>query len=66
MQVKVNDREKRIEAGMSVKAFLEKNGFPPDKTLTALNGNALAPDEIETALLQNGDSLELFTFVGGG
>ena len=66
MHIKVNDKEKTIEAGISVKDFLEKNGIPPDKTIIALNGTALPPNELESTLLNEGDSLELFTFVGGG
>ncbi len=66
MKIFVNDKERNVDAGLSVSLFLEQSGIPASKTIVTLNGNALQLKEfIETKLNEN-DSLELFSFVGGG
>ena len=66
MKIFVNDKEKEISAGLSLSLFLEQADIPASKTVVTLNGNTLQIDEFAVTELKEGDSLELFSFVGGG
>ena len=66
MKIFVNDKEKEISAGLRLSSFLEQAGVPASKTVVTLNGQTLQADEITAVELNEGDSLELFSFVGGG
>ena len=66
MKITVNDKEKEIDAGVTIALFLDQSGIPASKTVVTLNGNTLQLDEFADTELKENDSLELFSFVGGG
>jgi sulfur carrier protein len=66
MQIKVNDKTRETENGISLLSFLENAKITASKTVVTLNGATLDLDQFETTVLKENDKLELFSFVGGG
>ena len=66
MKIIVNSKEKEIDADSSAAYLLEKMNLDLEKTLVTINGQTLSSDEFESAILKESDSVELFSFVGGG
>ncbi len=66
MKITVNNKEHEINADLSVKDFLEKLNLTLGKTLVTISGETLSLNEFSTVLLKENDSVELFSFVGGG
>ena len=66
MKIFLNDKEKEINAGLSLLMFLEESGITASRTIITLNGKTLQSDELDSIILSDGDQLELFSFVGGG
>ena len=66
MKIIVNNKEKDIDADSSVKQLLDKMNLASEKALVTINGQTLSLDEFDTVILKENDSLELFSFVGGG
>jgi thiamine biosynthesis protein ThiS len=66
IQIKVNGKSYKLNAGTALKSFLEREGFERDKTLVSIGENIVQPEDYAGTLLNDGDSLDLMTFVGGG
>ena len=66
MVVHINGEGKEIEAGLNVTQLLDNLGIRQGRVVVELNRNVLSRDVHETTLLQEGDSLEIVHFVGGG
>ncbi len=66
MKILVNDKMREIDTGLSLLQFLEESDIPAAKTIVSLNGKPLQLDEFSATELKENDSLELFSFVGGG
>ncbi len=63
--VKINGEEKNA-AGKSVSEYLEENGFDVKRIAVELGGDILPKSKYENTILQDGDTLEIVSFVGGG
>ena len=63
--VKINGEEKNA-AGKSVSEYLEENGFDVKRIAVELGGDILPKSQYENTILQDGDTLEIVSFVGGG
>jgi thiamine biosynthesis protein ThiS len=59
---------KQIEAALpcSLEAFLVGQNLLPRSVVVEHNGEAVAPSEFSTRLLQTGDRLEIVKIVAGG
>ena len=66
MKITVNDIPRELENAVSVKEWLESENFPLTRTVVTINSEALMPDEFNSTILNDGDTLEIFSFVGGG
>ena len=66
MKITINDVPKQFENPLSLKKLLEKEEISVSKTVVTLNGEAVMADEFSTTVLNDGDTLEIFSFVGGG
>lgn len=51
---------------MSVREWLEANGYDPGRTAVALNGSVVSRRDSGTVVLREGDRMEIVSFVGGG
>ena len=63
--VKVNGKELDA-AGMSIAALVEQEGYACDRVAVERNEAIVPKAEYGTALLQDGDTVEIVSFVGGG
>ena len=63
--VKINGKEENA-AGLSVMAWLQKAGFSPDVVVVERNLEIIPRECLETTVLEDGDSVEVLRFVGGG
>lgn len=66
MVVHINGEKKEIEAGLTMTQLLDNLGIRSGRVVVELNRNVLSRDVHGTTLLQEGDSLEIVHFVGGG
>lgn len=65
MNVILNGKSRPASDGQNILALLEELKLSPDRVAIELNRRLLRSDKYDTAL-QEGDELEIVTFVGGG
>ncbi len=63
--VKINGNKLDI-AGRTVAEYLSDNGFDVKRVAVELNGDILPKAQYDSTALQDGDSVEVVSFVGGG
>ena len=63
--IQVNGHVETIDAGTTVRELLAARRLSPDKVAIELNRRLLRGDRYD-AVLNEGDALEIVTFVGGG
>ncbi len=63
--VKVNGAELDI-AGKTVAQYLSTTSYDPKRIAVERNGDIVFKSQYEATILQDGDSLEIVSFVGGG
>lgn len=63
--IRVNGKE--VEAqGMTLLTYLKENGYAPERIAVECNEEIVPKAEYEKRILQDGDVLEVVSFVGGG
>ena len=65
MTVKVNGQDRDVPAGTSVLQLIEQHNLTPQKVAVELNRRLIRSEKYET-VLNDGDEVEIVTFVGGG
>ena len=63
--VKINAEEKNV-AGMTVTEYLATTNYNPIRIAVECNGDIVPKSQYDNTILQDGDSVELVSFVGGG
>ena len=63
--VRINGAEENA-AGKTVAEHLFESGFDIKRVAVELNGEILPKSRYESTVLQDGDSVEIVSFVGGG
>ncbi|MBQ8613303.1 MAG: sulfur carrier protein ThiS [Ruminiclostridium sp.] len=63
--VKINGEELNIK-NRTVSQFLLESGYDVKRVAVELNGEILPKTQYESTVLQDGDSVEIVSFVGGG
>ena len=66
VRVRLNGKEREVEAGHSVRSLLESLELNPSLVVVELNKEILARGSYGDAPVREGDTLELVHFVGGG
>ena len=64
--VRINGQEESFTAALSVSAFLEAKGYRTDRVAVEKNGAIVLRREYEGCLINDRDTLEVVSFVGGG
>ena len=64
--MKLNGREISHEGKIQLDIFLENQGYKLTRIAAELNGRIIPKAEYSTTFLEDEDSLEVVTFVGGG
>lgn len=66
MQIKVNGEFREMEEGSTLYALITMLGLTERVMAAALNMQIVKQDKWDTAILKDGDAVELLDFVGGG
>ncbi|MFQ5538473.1 MAG: sulfur carrier protein ThiS [Gemmatimonadota bacterium] len=66
IQVRLNGKEREIEAGHTVRSLLESLDLHPSLVVVELNREILDRERYAEIPVREGDILELVHFVGGG
>ena len=66
IRVRLNGKEREIERGQSVRALLESLDLHPDMVVVELNRDILERRSYADVVVEDGDTMELVHFVGGG
>ena len=63
--VKINGKELNV-AGKTISEYLATTNCNPKRIAVERNGDIVFKSEYDETLLQDGDSIEVVSFVGGG
>lgn len=63
--IKINGEPKAVQ-GMSLLAYLTQEGYQPERIAVECNEEIVPKAEYDRKILQDGDVLEIVSFVGGG
>lgn len=63
--VKINGELRQLE-GMNLAEYLMENGYDTRRIAVERNGEIVPKSQYEVTILQENDSLEIVSFVGGG
>jgi len=66
IEVRLNGRERRVRAGLTVKALIESLELRPELIVVELNREILRREVYGDVPVRDGDTVELVHFVGGG
>ena len=64
--IRVNGKQETFEGTISLKAYVEKKGYRPERIAVERNGEIVPRNRYGETLLAGGDVLEIVSFVGGG
>ena len=63
--VTINGKQEEA-AGMTILAYPEQAGYTPERVVVEKNLEIIPRESLDTVLLEDGDSVEILRFVGGG
>ena len=66
IRVRLNGKERELEAGHTVTSLLESLELHPGMVVVELNRDILERERYREAVVSDGDTIELVHFVGGG
>lgn len=66
VRIRLNGEERSVPAGLDVAELLERVGVDRREVVVERNREILRRDELEDFTVEQGDTLELVHFVGGG
>ncbi len=66
MQIKINGKDEHIETSADIAGFVQHKGLVAGKIVVEHNGRIVPHEEWAQVALQEGDALEIVSFVGGG
>jgi thiamine biosynthesis protein ThiS len=66
IRVRLNGKEREVPGGLDVRALLESLDLHPSLIVVELNREILERDRYGEVPVQDGDTIELVHFVGGG
>lgn len=62
----INGKEVELEIGISIEQMLETLNLPKEKIVVELNLEIVEISKYSSTFLNEGDQMEIVTFVGGG
>ena len=63
--VRINGEEKNV-SGMTVAKYLATTNYDPKRIAVERNGDIVPKAQYDNTVLQDGDNVEVVSFVGGG
>lgn len=64
--ISINGKNVENIAGKTVLEYLNESGYDIKRVAVERNGDILPKSQYESTVLQDGDSIEVVSFVGGG
>lgn len=64
--IRVNGTEEQYPGGMTVMEYVTAKGYRTNRIAVERNGEIVPKSAYESTMIQDGDSLEVVSFVGGG
>lgn len=66
MRIKINGEDREVNNGLTLTALLESLQIRPGRVVVERNRDIVARDNYNATLINDGDTLEIVHFVGGG
>lgn len=66
ISIQLNGEPRQVDDGLSVAALLQQLDIRAQRVVVEHNMRILRAEDFETALVADGDELEVLQFVGGG
>ena len=66
MQIKINGEVQLFSEGITLLQWLQDQGEDGNTIIVELNAQIITQEALKDVILQEGDQLEVFKFVGGG
>jgi thiamine biosynthesis protein ThiS len=66
MNITINGKARQMAKAQNLSQLVASYYKQPKHVITELNGNIVPPNQWTQTNIQDGDTLELVTFVGGG
>jgi thiamine biosynthesis protein ThiS len=66
MRVKINGEDREVDDGLTLTALLELLQIRPGRVVVERNRDIVPRDTYNATLINDGDTLEIVHFVGGG
>ena len=66
MQVVINSQSREVGSSMTVADLLRELETPPERVAVEINRELVTRKKFEETMLNEGDTIEIVTFVGGG
>jgi len=66
MKVKINGEEREFDNGLSLTALLQSLQIRPGRVVVERNRDIVGRDSYDATMINDGDTLEIVHFVGGG
>ena len=63
--VTINGKQEQAD-GMTILAYLQQAGYTPERVVVEKNLEIIPRESLNSTLLEDGDSVEVLRFVGGG
>ena len=63
--VTINGKQEQA-TGMTILAYLQQAGYTPERVVVEKNLEIIPRESLNSTLLEDGDSVEVLRFVGGG
>ena len=63
--VTINGKQEQA-AGMTILGYLQQAGYTPERVVVEKNLEIIPRESLNSTLLEDGDSVEVLRFVGGG
>jgi len=66
MKIKLNGEDREVDNGLTLTALLDSLQIRPGRVVVERNRDIVPRDNYGATLIQDGDTLEIVHFVGGG
>ena len=66
MKIKINGEDREMDNGLTLTALLESLQIRPGRVVVERNRDIVPRDTYSATLINDGDTLEIVHFVGGG
>ncbi|MCP4245989.1 MAG: sulfur carrier protein ThiS [bacterium] len=66
MHVQLNGKRREIDTGITLAGLLRELETPPERVAVEVNRELVTRKKFEDTELNEGDTIEIVTFVGGG